>query len=367
MRILHIINSLDIGGAEKVITYLLPVLNKSNEVQVDLLILKLNDRRLYEELKEAGVNVMCLDTKKSLRSPLIVADILPFFYQEYDVIHAHLFPTQYWVTIARILVRKSKTKLVFTEHSTSNRRISSFLFSIIDKKIYAFLDTLVCISKEIEDIYLQYQRKLKDKTAVIHNGVPINKIQVAPPASRFEISDNLFEANKVILHVAGFKYPKNQPTLIKSLLYLPDNFKVVFAGDGESRSESEILVEELGLQKRVYFLGNRDDVYSLQKMSDYLVLSTRYEGLSLACIEGMASGKPFIASDVNGVRELVGGAGILFEEGNSVRLAEIILELDSDAEYKNSVVQRCQKRANEYSIEKMAEEHIKLYQSVLSR
>ena len=59
-------------------------------------------------------------------------------------------------------------------------------------------------------------------------------------------------------------------------------------------------------------------------------MSTHYEGMSLSNIEGMASGKPFVASNVKGIREITEGAGVLFEENNDKQLAQIILQLMKD-------------------------------------
>lgn len=106
------------------------------------------------------------------------------------------------------------------------------------------------------------------------------------------------------------------------------------------------------------------DVPQLLKTADIIVLSSKYEGLSLSSIEGMASGKPFIASDVPGLKEIVSGAGVLFEQGNAIELAEKINKLLEDKEYYTEIVESCQKRAQEYDIIKMVDKHIQLYESI---
>ena len=85
-------------------------------------------------------------------------------------------------------------------------------------------------------------------------------------------------------------------------------------GDGVRRRECETIADNLGVNDRVKFWGVRTDVPRLLKTSDIVVMSTHYEGMSLSNIEGMASGKPFVASNVKGIREITEGAGILFEE-----------------------------------------------------
>lgn len=367
MKILHVINSLNIGGAEKLLAFLVAMLNNPPEIQVDVVLLTKGEESLFHELVNNGISIKILSSKDKLRDPRNIFRLVPYFKRDYDVIHAHLFPTQYWATIAKLLSKNTQTKLVFTEHSSSNKRIRSKWLSILDKVFYKYIDQLVCITSEIEDIYVRYQPALKGKTTVIHNGIPIDRVVEAVPISRSSIDSSLKNSDKLILQVSGFKYPKDQGCVIRSLKHLPENFKIIFAGDGPLKDKCIELTDSMQLGNRVLFLGNRNDVYSLQKAVDFIVLSTHYEGLSLACVEGMASGKPFIASNVIGVQSLVGGAGVLFNESDEEDLAKKILLLDCNNSLRKSIVENQKVRASKYSISIMADEHIKLYRALLNR
>ncbi|MCB0443974.1 MAG: glycosyltransferase, partial [Flavobacterium sp.] len=112
---------------------------------------------------------------------------------------------------------------------------------------------------------------------------------------------------------------------------------------------------------RVMFLGFRNDIPELLKSSDIIILSSRYEGLSLASIEGLSSGKPLIASDAPGISNIVGNAGILFPIGNHKRLASEIEKLLQDKDYYESVVNRSVKKAEEFDIKNMVLKYKKLY------
>ena len=81
---------------------------------------------------------------------------------------------------------------------------------------------------------------------------------------------------------------------------LPLEVKLVLAGEGVLKKKCQDLVETLKLKERVVFLGLRMDIPQLLKTADVVVLSSKYEGLSLSSIEGLAAGKPFVASDVPG-------------------------------------------------------------------
>lgn len=94
--------------------------------------------------------------------------------------------------------------------------------------------------------------------------------------------------------------------------YLPDTYHLCLVGDGERRAEFEALIKEYRLEQRVHLSGLRSDVPEILAASDYIVMCSHFEGLSLSSLEGMASGKPFLADDVDGLREIVKGNGVLF-------------------------------------------------------
>ena len=128
--------------------------------------------------------------------------------------------------------------------------------------------------------------------------------------------------------VAGFRYQKDQDTLIRAMQHLPKNkFELWLVGDGERRGDLEALAIMFGLKDVVKFWGLRGDVPSLLKSSDIVVLSSHIEGFGLAAVEGMSAGKPFIASDVDGLNDVVRGAGLLFRHGDDKQLAELITTL----------------------------------------
>ncbi|WP_302613913.1 glycosyltransferase, partial [uncultured Bacteroides sp.] len=125
-------------------------------------------------------------------------------------------------------------------------------------------------------------------------------------------------------------------------------------------------VIELGLENRVHFLGLRQDVPTLVKTSDILVLSTNFEGFGLVAVEGMAAGKPVIASNVPGLKEVVNGAGILFPAKDDDCLAREIEHLFKDEDYRNIIAKRCLQRAMKYDVKFMIEKYLLIYNECLN-
>lgn len=362
MKVLQIINSLGTGGAEKLLLDTIPLYRKAG-VKMDLLLLWDNGSLFAQKLRELNCcNIYVLNKSNDYRSiynPLNIFKIRKYL-KKYDIIHVHLFPALYFTRFANLGINKP---LIFTEHNTSNKRISNRRYAIIEKWCYSGYRRLVTISYEIYTIYSNYLKN-PDKLIIIENGINLEIINKAEAHTKFYISNQLNDQDILILQVSGFRNQKDQDTLIKALMFLPTHFKVILVGDGDRRPVLVKLAKSLGLENRVIFLGIRVDVPELLKSVDIVVLSSYYEGLSLASVEALASGKPFIASDVPGLREVVEDAGLLFPLGDEKELARLIKNLTQSQEYNISVVEKCLKRALNYDINIMIKKHIDLYKDV---
>lgn len=163
---------------------------------------------------------------------------------------------------------------------------------------------------------------------------------------------------------AAFRYPKDHETVIRALHLLPNNYHLLLAGDGERRTMVEDFVEKELLSQRVHFLGNRNDVANVLKAADVIVMSSRYEGLSLSSLEGLASGRPVVASDVPGLREIVGDAGLLFPQGDAQALAKTILDLEENATLCQQTIEKGLQLALQYDISTMIEAYWQVYQNL---
>jgi glycosyltransferase involved in cell wall biosynthesis len=355
MKVLQVITSLYTGGAEKLLVDSIP-LYRSKGIDMELLLLNGTKTPFFKTLEEQNIPIYALNQGniKTIYNPLLIFRIIPYL-KKYDIVHVHLFPTLYWVAIAK-LFSFSKVKLLYTEHSTNNKRRQKTIGRIFDRFIYARYKFIVSISNGVDVNIKSHLSFNEGKFRIITNGINLFPFI----HSKIETSS----IKKTIIQVSSFQYPKDQATLIRSVSYLPENVRIVLVGDGENRPKCENLVKELNLENRVSFLGVRMDVPQLLKSADIVVLSSHYEGLSLSSMEAMASGKPFIASDVPGLREIVAGAGLLFPAGDEKILAERINALLSDSDYYKKVAKACCERLKEYDINKMVDQYIGLYKAI---
>lgn len=362
MKILHIINNLATGGAEKLILETIPLLKKKG-IEVDLLVLDGNQYPYMKQLVALNCCKIYSLGNGSLFNPILIFKIIPYL-KKYDLVHVHLFPAQYWTVFAKI-ISFSKVKLIFTEHNTTNNRMQNAFFSKLDKIIYRFYEKVICITPEVKEVLVNHTNLNLERFIVIENGVNLNSIFQVGEIEKSSISNKILNSDRLLIQVAGFRVQKDQKTVIRAMQYLDSNVKLLLVGDGALRNESEKLVNELGLQERIFFLGVRTDVPSLLKTADISVVSSHWEGFGLAAVEGMAVTKPVIATNVPGLSNVVKGAGILFEKGNDKELANIVKELLSDVDYYNKVGKAGFERAKQYDINSMVDRQIQLYNELL--
>ena len=367
MRILQVITSLDMGGAETLVVNLIPRLQALGNT-VDLCIFNGKETPLTQRLRKESPQTKIYALGHGVYNPLYILKLIKIM-RNYDIVHTHNSSPQLFVAIANLFCSK---KLVSTEHTTSNRKREWKWYARIESWMYGQYNHVICISQIAEDKLREYMGGVwLDKTnpqykqiSTINNGVDVKGISDATPDNALL---SLKRQRKAILMVAGFRDAKDQDTVVKALGLLDSShFEVWFAGVGIRQEIVKQLAESLGVSDRVRFLGLRTDIPNVLRAADVIVMSSHWEGLSLSNVEGMSAHKPFIASDVNGLKEVTKGYGLLFPHEAAKALAEEINRLASDEAYYNEIAERCYNRALEFDISKTVNGYNSVYETVVS-
>lgn len=367
MKVLHVITSLEIGGAERLMVDLLPRLRGNDNNDIEILLFNGKDTPFKDTLKMRGIKVYELSKSKDYKkihrywsayNPTHILRLKKFLHK-YDIIHTHNTACQFYVPTA-VTIFKSSVKLITTEHSINNRRRSLVWFKHFDQWMYDKYNKIICISDQAKKSLISYvQRKTINSLITIYNGVDVDRF-VRP------VADISKKQNYTISMIAAFRKEKDHETLLMAISRLPMNYRLQLAGrdyDGRVAGLKKIC-REYGIEDRVVFLGSRSDVPELLEKSDVVVLSSHWEAFGLAAVEAMASGRPLVASDVGGLRDVVGGAGVLFPHGDDKALAEKIQYLCEHPDEYREVAESCQEKAKQYDISVMAEKYLELYKKV---
>ena len=350
MKILHIISSLEIGGAQRLLSEILPLMAKAHDVT--LLVNKEVENDFSCKIKEAGVKIINCGCS-NLHSPQNIIRIAKVA-KGYGVVHVHLFPTVYWAAFASLL---SSLNLVYSEHSTSNRRRGKWYFKPIEKFVYSRYRKVISISQQTKEALTMWlgTKDGDPRFVVINNGVNLSSFQNMK-------AEKLYPYTLVM--VSRFVESKDQMTVIRAMKLLPENVHVIFVGDGENLDSCKGLTSKEGLSERVHFVGKQSNVASWIAQADIGVQSSNWEGFGLTAVELMAAGKPVVATNVDGLKQVVEGAGILFPVGDDVALAKAVKELIDSPDYYKQVSERCKEQSLKYDINCTAIKYLEVYRQL---
>lgn len=358
MKILHVTVGIGNGGIATFIEELLSELSKENKVT--LVCLEKNLEK-YREEKLKNVNVIFFNQSNmySLKNIFKLRKII----KVNDIIHSHLFPTQYIVVIASLFLNKN---LVTTEHSSMNNRRKYKIFKFVDKFFYNKYRKIIAVSK-VAKINLVNWIGQKNRIEIIYNGIDLEKYKNGKNI-RKKINKlcNFKETDKLICMIARFIPPKDHKTIVNAIKLLPENIKCIFVGIGQQMEEIQAYVKEHNLENRIKFLGYREDIQDILNSCDISILSSGYEGLAFVELESLASNAIFLGSNVNGIKEILNDSRFLFEYGNEKDLSEKIKIIFENIKLKEEMSIKAKKIIKKYSKEEMIKRYKKVYMEILN-
>jgi len=368
IRLLHLVHSLGIGGAEIALFYYIKALGV--EGYDHYVYCFKNDGPVRQKIEALGVPVYIGRNRDSIKHPikfvasiiLLLRGLLVFIKRKrIHIIQSHSGEAnQLSVALGKI----SGVPVFPTVHSTMAFRdersiwdLRVYLIKIVNWLVYRLADRVLAVSQQIKKIIRKRYNLDDSKVLVLKNGIVVepNSSQGAGFETEFPSSSNKVR----VIAVGRLVHSKNFDTLVKAVAEIAARGSIalflVIVGDGEERPRLEKLIEDLGVASNIRLLGFRDDVLGLMKSCDLFVIPSLYEGLSIAMIEAMACGLPIIASSAPGLREHIENEknGILFPVGDSKTLADCILKLSNDLELRAKLSEGARESfENEYDMHK---------------
>lgn len=288
--------------------------------------------------------------------------------ENYDIIHCHSPVGGVITRLAAKRARKQGTKVLYTSHGFHFYKgaplINWLLYYPVEKYLSKYTDCLITIN---EEDFILAKSKFKAKKVEKINGVGVDLNKFTPVSIEEKLTlrnqHGFSEDDFILICVAEFTKNKNHRFIIKSIAQLNKNItnvKVVFVGKGAMLTKAKKLAAQLGLTKVIYFLGYRNDVNKLLKMSDISVSASIREGLGLDVIEGMACGLPVVVNKNRGHKETVinNTNGYLYSLDSKDQFIKYILELYNNESKRVEIgkynVQDVKKFSLENAIKNMA-------------
>lgn len=355
MRILHIINSLRFGGAERIVLSLVRELSKRcNGTSIEVCTLA-RGGRWEQELKSCGVVVHSFGINE-LNAFGAISNLYRLIKDRgYDIVHAHLWPTLYYVSAIRPFV--SRTAFVFTEHNTWNRRRNHSVFRVFESIAYKSYDLLVANSMETKMALESWIPQLQNKISIIENGVEIPKNRkesygLTRPVCLLTVG-RLVRQKGVDIAIAA----------LRNLVAEGEEVKLTVVGDGAERLALEKQASDLPVE----FIGFHPEPDSLMANHDIFLMPSRWEGFGLTAIEAALVGIPVIASSIDALRRLVSDdeTGVLFKVGSSTELARKIKNLVTNPDRRSEMALANRQQAlRRWTIQKFAKDTMASYRDL---
>jgi glycosyltransferase involved in cell wall biosynthesis len=364
MVIVYMLTSLGMGGAERQVLALASrMADRGHAVKVLVL------RPPVAEQWPTALPVIHLDMRRSPVSVLRGFHRARRFLRGYrpDLIHSHTFHANIVARLLRVFV--PAPVVLSTVHNVYEGGLHRMI-------AYRLTDSLckrtTAVSAVAAERYVLLKAVPRHKCVVVTNGIDTGEF-ISNAARRTHIRSIMGVNDKFIWITAGRLVPaKDIPNLLAAFKTVKTAFpdtELWIAGDGKSTGKKQvpgISEEEHESLDQVRWLGLRRDLPALLDAADGFVLASAWEGMPLAVGEAMSMEKPVVATDVGGVRELVGQAGVLTPSKNPDALASAMLVMmRSSSKVREKLGRAARVRIEDYfSIESRAQQWESLYRTL---
>ncbi len=285
-----------------------------------------------------------------------------------DLLHVHYaIPHAYAGYMAKQMLKEQGIliPMVTTLHGTditlvgSHPNYNSAACFSINKS-----DIVTCVSQNLKEDTIKYF-DIKKEIYVVPNFIELEKTKNEEPncCHRSAIAN---PNERIITHISNFRKVKRIPDIIQIFYRIQQKIsaKLIMVGDGPEREKAERLCEELGIENKVSFLGNSNEIDAILAFSDLFLLPSETESFGLAALEAMAWCVPVISSNSGGIPEvnIQGVSGYLSNVGDIDEMANNALKILEDDTILNQFKQQASQVAKTFSIDKIVPMYEKLYQ-----
>ena len=349
-KILHIVSSLNTGGAEKFVLNLSAQQTLEGKYVEVLSFGKANDA-FQELIVNNGVNVINISGSLWHRLRELLATV-----QRFDIIHIH--SPAVIRALLPIFFRLKKYKVIYTIHGEIDPNQS--LLKVSHQAALFYLTHITAVSEPAKQSVKRRYGWTPEKVGVINNGVNVmpitdKNLQLNTPKIRLGIASRLIEL-------------KNVPLLFDAIKRLPYDSQaqlmINIFGDGPEKENLEKRAQSLNDLVEIKFFGNVVNEQDIYNNIDVLVLCSKTEGLPMSILEAMGYGKPVIATMVGAIPKVINDntSGWLFKSEDPVGLSNILEKLVSQPDLISNAAEEAYKYVNaEFSIKTTSDSFNELY------
>jgi glycosyltransferase involved in cell wall biosynthesis len=363
MKILHLISSCGMYGAEAVILNLLRTMQDGTNRGIlgTFLNSQSPNTQLHDTAISAGIESHTIACKGRLDHSVLEGIRGLTRRMGVDVVHAHGYKADIYAYVA---LRGSDTSLVSTCHNWIDTDIPSRIYGTIDRRVLRNYGGVVAVSEEVKTRLLR-AGIAKERVRCIRNGIDLRPFDVRR-------SEGPSTDQPILVGLAcRLAHEKGGDLFVQMVGDVLKEFpatRFVVAGDGPDRPMLEALIKKMGIGTNIRLLGHCEDMPAFYASLDILVSPSRTEGLPMVLLEAMATRLPIVATAVGAVPSVVrdGLTGILVPANDIASLTRAVIRLLRDAGLRQQLGDAARMLiAQEFSAERMTAEYWQLYQQVV--
>lgn len=359
IRVLHVIDSLDLGGAQ---TALAGMVKYRDQTRFATEVATMHGRGVFWNLfGDLGVPVHSLSPRKWL--PAYVPKFLALVRKRRPhIVHCHLFASNW---IAKPIAANAGVA-VRINHDQCNdlvrhRRRAALAMDIVTNR---FSSHVCAVSNSTREFLIRHERLAAEKVSVVYNGVDLARFvprEGDGPGKRF-----------VILGVGRLHPQKNFSFFLEvaaAVIRRHPAATVRIAGTGPEEQSLRRRAEQLGIASHVEFMGHVSDTAAAYATADLLLMTSNYEGTPLAMLEAMAMRVPVVARRIDGIAEILedGTDALLCDGASPGQFADAIAKLMADRAFGSNLAAAAYRKVHErFSAAAMARKVEAIYDQCLA-
>ena len=367
-RILHLVSSGGLFGAEKVILNLAGY-NK----EFDSIVGALNNRHnphfeVAAEAQKLGLSSVIFESKGPFDFGAVWRVKKFIQTHDVDVIHSHNYKSD---IIGFLAARLTGKKWIATNHVWHGTDRKLQLYETIDAFILKFADRICAVSKEIK-ADLAAKGVSSGKISVIDNGIDIAQYDNQRTAFGLKDELNIKSDNVVVTIVGRLSKEKGHEVFLaaaKEVASRHAHVKFLIVGDGLLRAQLQVQADTLGLSNNVIFTGIRQDMPAIYSISDILVNASFIEGLPMTILEAMAAKVAIVAARVGAIPDVINANhnGLLINPGDMKAFAEAVIQLIQNPQKRKDLAQKAYADVcADFSVARMVNQYEKIYSHLLN-
>ncbi|MEP7311545.1 MAG: glycosyltransferase [Pseudomonadota bacterium] len=368
-RILHIVDSLERGGLERVVTDLAIAQREAGD-DVGVFCLY-REGALAAELRSAGIEVACANKSDGIDPRPLWRLRRAAMQGGWNVLHSHNLVPNYYTALAT-LAGRSRAVLINSCHDMGTRLGNNRL-----RRLYLWslsrTARVAMVADQVMERYVSSGYIPASRASVVYNGIQVARF--APTLARSKAARMTLNipADALVIGCVGRLVPVKNHALV--IAALPDllrtypGLQLVLLGGGELKSQLQKQAEALGVSAQILFAGERADVVDLLPALDVFILPSLSEGLSIALLEAACSALAIVATNVGGNPHAIAHErnGLLIPSQDGAALTTAIRRLLGDAGLRASLGIAARDWVQQHaSIEAQRQAFDKLYGAALS-